>query len=65
VFPEDGTTYEQLLANADHLMYRDKAARRNRMPMPARAGNTDFIDTDIIDTSIPVTRIVPLPRFAS
>jgi hypothetical protein len=28
VFPHDGTTYETLLAEADHRMYRDKAARR-------------------------------------
>ena len=28
VFPHDGTTYEELLADADHLMYRDKASRR-------------------------------------
>jgi diguanylate cyclase (GGDEF)-like protein len=28
VFPQDGKTYEELLAGADHLMYRDKAARR-------------------------------------
>ena len=28
VFPYDGTTYETLLAEADHRMYRDKAARR-------------------------------------
>jgi diguanylate cyclase (GGDEF)-like protein/putative nucleotidyltransferase with HDIG domain len=28
VFPEDGTTYEALLADADNQMYRDKAARR-------------------------------------
>ena len=28
VFPHDGTSYEALLAEADHRMYRDKAARR-------------------------------------
>ena len=28
VYPHDGTTYEMLLAEADHRMYRDKAARR-------------------------------------
>ena len=30
VFPHDGTTYEALLAEADHRMYRDKAARRGQ-----------------------------------
>jgi diguanylate cyclase (GGDEF)-like protein/putative nucleotidyltransferase with HDIG domain len=28
VFPHDGASYEALLAEADHRMYRDKAARR-------------------------------------
>jgi len=28
VFPDDGTTYEALLTDADHRMYRNKAARR-------------------------------------
>jgi diguanylate cyclase (GGDEF)-like protein/putative nucleotidyltransferase with HDIG domain len=28
VFPHDGTTYEDLLADADRRMYRDKSARR-------------------------------------
>ena len=35
VFPHDGTTYEALLADADHRMYRDKAARRGRVSAPA------------------------------
>ena len=30
VFPHDGTTYEALLAEADHRMYRDKASRRGQ-----------------------------------
>ena len=38
VFPHDGTSYEALLAEADHRMYRDKAARRtsseSRAPWP-------------------------------
>jgi GGDEF domain-containing protein len=29
-FPEDGTTFEELLAVADERMYRDKAVRRSR-----------------------------------
>ena len=33
VFPHDGTTYEALLADADHRMYRDKAVRRGEMPV--------------------------------
>jgi diguanylate cyclase (GGDEF)-like protein/putative nucleotidyltransferase with HDIG domain len=31
VFPHDGTTYEALLAEADHRMYRDKATRRGQL----------------------------------
>jgi len=31
VFPHDGTTYEALLAEADHRMYRDKASRRGNL----------------------------------
>ncbi len=31
VFPHDGRSYEQLLAEADHRMYRDKALRRGRL----------------------------------
>ena len=34
VFPHDGTTYEALLADADHRMYRDKAARRGELTIP-------------------------------
>jgi diguanylate cyclase (GGDEF)-like protein/putative nucleotidyltransferase with HDIG domain len=36
IFPHDGTSYESLLAEADHRMYRDKAARRaaNSEPRP-------------------------------
>ena len=36
VFPHDGTSYEALLAEADHRMYRDKAARRGRRQRSAR-----------------------------
>ena len=38
VFPHDGTTYEELLADADHRMYRDKAARRGHGPLATAAG---------------------------
>jgi diguanylate cyclase (GGDEF)-like protein len=39
VFPHDGTTYEMLLAEADHRMYRDKAARRGELASVPSAGN--------------------------
>ena len=37
VFPHDGATYEALLADADHRMYRDKAARRGHGPLTDRS----------------------------
>jgi len=37
VFPHDGTTYEMLLADADHRMYRDKAERRGELNLQAGA----------------------------
>jgi diguanylate cyclase (GGDEF)-like protein/putative nucleotidyltransferase with HDIG domain len=33
VFPEDGDTYERLLARADRRMYRDKAQRKEQLPI--------------------------------
>jgi diguanylate cyclase (GGDEF)-like protein len=33
VFPEDGDTYERLLARADRRMYRDKAQRKEPLPI--------------------------------
>ena len=42
VFPDDGETYERLLARADRRMYRDKARRKDGAPfelveMPRRS----------------------------
>ncbi len=45
VFPHDGTTYETLLAEADHRMYRDKAARRGTLRMPMAASDL-VLDAD-------------------
>ena len=54
VFPEDGTTYEALLADADRRMYRDKSARRNGIVVPAdtdasgwnhHAGDSEPVET--------------------
>ena len=62
VFPHDGSTYEELLADADHLMYRDKAARRGHGPLKAKPGPADFMATDLFDAAAPVRPIVPLPQ---
>jgi diguanylate cyclase (GGDEF)-like protein len=46
VFPSDGATYEALLAEADHRMYRDKAARRGELPVLRRGAAEGFIAPD-------------------
>jgi diguanylate cyclase (GGDEF)-like protein len=64
VFPHDGTTYEQLLADADHRMYRDKAMRRGHVPLAPTAG-AEFLATDILRPTVPVQASMALPRLAS
>jgi len=59
VYPEDGSTYEQLLAQADHLMYRDKAERRGGSIDGTPA---DFMPADIYDAPLPAGPAVPLPE---
>jgi len=44
VFPHDGATYEALLAEADHRMYRDKAARRGQLRSRPAVSNEFAID---------------------
>ncbi len=60
IFPHDGSTYEELLADADHLMYRDKAARRGRGALSNTPGPGDFISTELFDPAVPVHPTVPL-----
>jgi hypothetical protein len=61
VFPHDGTTYETLLAGADHGMYRDKASRRGRVPL-SRPGPADFLAPDMIAAPpLPDVAAVPDP----
>jgi diguanylate cyclase (GGDEF)-like protein/putative nucleotidyltransferase with HDIG domain len=62
VFPHDGATYEELLADADHLMYRDKAKRRGHGTIAATAPAAEFISTDLFDTAISSRPIVPIPQ---
>jgi diguanylate cyclase (GGDEF)-like protein len=47
VFPHDGTTYEALLADADHRMYRDKAARRGELTVPITVAPESEFTTDV------------------
>jgi len=59
VFPHDGATYEQLLADADHRMYRDKAARRHHGQTARSSGE---FAADLLDQPVPVQPPAPLPR---
>jgi diguanylate cyclase (GGDEF)-like protein/putative nucleotidyltransferase with HDIG domain len=47
VFPHDGMTYEALLADADHRMYRDKAARRGELTIPITVAPEPEFTTDV------------------
>ena len=47
VFPEDGATYEALLADADHRMYRNKAARRGELQVAAPVALEPEFTTDV------------------
>jgi diguanylate cyclase (GGDEF)-like protein/putative nucleotidyltransferase with HDIG domain len=58
VFPHDGSTYEELLADADHLMYRDKAARRGHAPI-ATAPAPEFLSADLYEAAMPVGATAP------
>ena len=62
VFPHDGSTYEELLADADHLMYRDKAARRAHGPLASTPGRGEFIAPELFDAEVPATPAAPLPQ---
>jgi predicted signal transduction protein with EAL and GGDEF domain len=53
VFPHDGATYEALLAEADHRMYRDKAMRRGALAVP-RALLPEFMLTSVYDAAAAV-----------
>jgi diguanylate cyclase (GGDEF)-like protein/putative nucleotidyltransferase with HDIG domain len=62
VFPEDGNTYEELLATADHFMYRDKAIRRGQISAPA-APAPECLPTDILEPAH--APVKPTPNLAS
>ena len=49
VFPHDGATYEALLADADQRMYRDKAARRGRVPRIDVQPEPEFVPARLTD----------------
>ena len=41
IFPQDGDSYEALLATADSRMYRDKTRRKQRVQVQPAATGTD------------------------
>jgi len=65
VFPHDGLNYEALLADADHRMYRDKAARRGQLAMPLTPGPVEFITAEAFDVTPPLRATPPPPQVFS
>ena len=59
VFPHDGTTYEALLADADHRMYRDKSARRGHVALPRAVGGPEFAVDEAYEGPSPDPRPIP------
>ncbi len=53
VFPHDGTTYESLLADADHRMYRDKATRRGHLRV-AHSAASELVASAVAVAAPPV-----------
>jgi diguanylate cyclase (GGDEF)-like protein len=49
VYPHDGLGYEELLADADHRMYRDKAARRRRAALHRSGPAGAFAAPEVFD----------------
>ena len=64
VYPHDGTTYETLLADADHRMYRDKAARRGQLAIPRPSPAAEFLAPEAFETSAAALDSEPAPRRA-
>ena len=50
-----------MLADADHRMYRDKAARRGQLSMPEARTPADFRAVDVFELASPVGSIIPPP----
>jgi diguanylate cyclase (GGDEF)-like protein/putative nucleotidyltransferase with HDIG domain len=62
VFPEDGDSYETLLATADSRMYRDKTRRKRQRPGPSTepGPQSDSPDTPSLDVGTAVGALYAL-----
>jgi diguanylate cyclase (GGDEF)-like protein/putative nucleotidyltransferase with HDIG domain len=56
VFPHDGASYESLLAEADHRMYRDKAARRGQLSA-TQTPSAEFLPSPVFDPASTTSRV--------
>jgi diguanylate cyclase (GGDEF)-like protein/putative nucleotidyltransferase with HDIG domain len=54
VFPDNGRTYDAVLAAADHRMYRDKAERRGAGIAPRPPVPSEFLASDAYESEEPV-----------
>jgi len=57
IFPQDGDSYEALLATADSRMYRDKTRRKQRVEVQPAATGTGGLATLAIAVQQPATEI--------
>ena len=55
VFPDDGTTHEVLIAEADRRMYQDKASRRSGRHRAATRARTPFAPRAAVVSNTTVT----------
>jgi diguanylate cyclase (GGDEF)-like protein len=62
IYPHDGSTYEELLADADQRMYRDKAARRGHLSVHPETPAEEFVAVDLFERPTADRPAAPLPR---
>ena len=53
IYPQDGDSYEALLATADSRMYRDKARRKQRVKVAPAATGTDGLPAVAVPLQVP------------